>query len=280
MNRSIEHYENFPVASRLLPRELRPAVIALYRFARHADDIADEGDAPPAQRLAELAALDRDLQRIAAGEAPMSAQVRALVPHVERHRLPIDELRKLLSAFSQDVSLHRYPSRAAVLDYCARSADPVGRLMLRLAGVDAAQPIGWSDAICSGLQILNFAQDFVIDWQKGRCYLPLDELAAHGVAAERLADLVERAFHTHHAGAELRAALRNQLDIARAMLESGRPLLGVLPFRFSLEIRFVLACALRVCDKLAAVNADVFVRRPKLSALDAPAVLWRAWAMK
>ncbi|MGN6701418.1 MAG: squalene synthase HpnC, partial [Burkholderiaceae bacterium] len=168
---AVDHYENFPVASLLLPARLRPAVQSIYAFARSADDLADEGDAPPDERLAALAAYDAALTRIARGEPAQTPLFRALEATVHAHALPLQPLRDLLSAFSQDVTVKRYPDCPALADYCRRSANPVGTLMLHLYGTATPENLQASDAICTALQLTNFLQDVAIDWRKDRVYL-------------------------------------------------------------------------------------------------------------
>jgi len=145
---SVGHYENFPVASRLVPARLRPAVVAIYRFARAADDLADEGDTPPEIRLAALAAFDRALIAIGNGETPDTPPFPALAAAIRNHGLPMAPLHDLVSAFTQDVTVERYASYADVLDYCRRSANPVGRLVLALYGADTPANLRASDAVC------------------------------------------------------------------------------------------------------------------------------------
>ncbi|HEY1393561.1 MAG TPA: squalene synthase HpnC, partial [Methylibium sp.] len=180
---SVDHYENFPVASLLCPPRLRPAVAALYWYARTADDIADEGDAAPAQRLADLADYRAALQGAANGAQPSRwPEVFApLGPALREFGLPLPLMEDLLSAFEQDVVKTRYADREELLDYCRRSANPVGRLLLHLYGVTQAQALHESDAICSALQLINFWQDLSIDLDRGRLYLPLADCARHGV---------------------------------------------------------------------------------------------------
>ncbi|HWI10518.1 MAG TPA: squalene synthase HpnC, partial [Burkholderiaceae bacterium] len=186
---SVDHYENFPVASILCPPALRPAVTAIYAFARTADDLADEGDATPQQRLAELAAYRADLDAACRGAA-LSARwpqvFGALRPVLARHRLPPDLLTDLLSAFEQDVVKHAYADRAELLDYCRRSANPVGRLLLQLYGVDGPAALRQSDAICSALQLANFWQDLGVDTRRGRLYAPAGDCTRHGVDPQSL----------------------------------------------------------------------------------------------
>ncbi|MDE2585656.1 MAG: squalene synthase HpnC, partial [Betaproteobacteria bacterium] len=177
----VDHYENFPVASLLLPAHLRRPVEVIYWFARSADDIADEGDASPAERLAALAAYNAELDRIDAGTTPETPLFQALAPIMAVHRLPIELFRDLLSAFAQDVTVKRYADYASLLDYCRRSADPVGRLLLHLFEVATPDNLRRSDAICTALQLINFWQDIAVDWQKGRVYLPQEDLVRFGV---------------------------------------------------------------------------------------------------
>ncbi|CAN5450269.1 squalene synthase HpnC [soil metagenome] len=269
----VDHYENFPVASWLLPARLRPAVEAIYRFARKADDIADEGDARAPERLSALAALDADLESIAVGRTPVDHEVAALVPFIDEHDLPLQLFHDLLSAFSQDVVTTRYADFAGIRDYSRRSADPVGRLMLHLYDAVDARHLDWSDSICSGLQFANFWQDVGVDWRKDRVYLPQDTLAAHGSSDADIAAAVDGAGPS----TGLRAAIRAEVARARSMLLHGAPLARALPGRIGLELRFVVGGGLRVCDRIDAVDADVFAKRPKLGARDfiaiAPRVL-------
>src|SRR5271167_1263863 len=163
---SVAHYENFPVASRLVPASLRAAVVAIYRFARAADDIADEGTDPPAARLSQLDAYASMLDRIERGEVPSAAPFAELAAAIERHALPLRPFHDLLSAFRQDVTKPRYATYDEVLDYCARSANPIGRLLLHLYHAHDAGNLRHADAICTGLQLANFWQDIAIDWRK------------------------------------------------------------------------------------------------------------------
>ena len=268
----VDHYENFPVASWLLPRRLRPAVIAIYRFARHADDIADEGDADADSRDRGLQALQRALTTAEAGGEPGEAVVAALVGPVRAHRLDWRHFHDLLDAFRQDLRVRRYADVAAVDDYCRRSANPVGRLMLEL--FDAADPINLaaSDAICSALQRANFLQDIVVDFAKDRIYLPLATLTACGVGEARLAADIRRGrFST-----ETRRAVAVEALRAREQLLRGRVLVRRVPARLGLELRFVLAGALRILDRLQALDHDVAAGRPTLGWRDGPALLLTA----
>jgi len=265
---SADHYENFPVASLLVPARLRPAVAALYRFARHADDLADEGDATPDERLAALDALDRAL-RGEAEDPPVVAQLR---PHLVAHALPVAPLRALLSAFAQDVGPVRHASWASVTDYCSRSANPVGELMLRLFGAWSPLTRIPSDQICTALQVLNFLQDLAQDWRRGRLYLPLDELRGAGLSEEEIG----RSVAAGRASDALAHFLAGQTGRARALLESGAVLVQRVPWRLSLELRAIVAGGLRVADRLRDGGHDPIACRPKLGWHDAPA-LARLW---
>jgi len=273
---AVNHYENFPVASLLLPRALRGAVRDIYRFARSADNIADEGDADASTRLAQLAAYRAQLQRIGAGQAPDDAALAAiftpLAHTIARHRLPVQPLADLLSAFEQDVRMDadaaRYDDDAALADYCTRSANPVGRLMLHLYNAHELAYLPWSDAICTGLQLTNFWQDVALDWAKGRIYLPRDALARHGVSETDIAqNLVTPAWT---------ALMRERCAHARARLLCGAPLAGRLPGRIGLELKLVVQGGLRILERIDACAGDVFRHRPTLCARDWPLILWRA----
>ena len=265
---SVGHYENFPVASLLLPAALREPVAVIYRFARSADDFADEGEVPAAERLARLDAYRAELRRIDAGEPPRAPLFADLAHVAHRHALPLALFHDLLDAFSQDVVKHRYASFAELRDYCRRSADPVGRLLLHLFRAAAPENLRDSDSICSGLQLVNFWQDIALDHAKGRVYLPQDEMARFGVTEAHIAEgRCDRAW---------RELVAFQVERARAMLESGAPLGRRLGGRIGLEIRATVRGGLRILEKLAAARGDMFRRRPVLKWFDWPVVLARA----
>jgi len=268
MRVAVDHYENFPVASRLVPAHLRPAVVAIYRFARAADDLADEGDAPPDARLAALAGYGTALDAIERGETPAAPPFPELAAAVRRHRLPIPPLRDLLSAFSQDVITPRYARYGDLLDYCRRSADPVGRLLLALYRCESPANVAASDAVCTGLQLTNFWQDIASDWQRGRVYVPQEDLARFGVTEAQLAGGI--------ADARWRALLAFETARARALLDAGRPLVRALPLRLALELSAVIAGGRRILARIDAVGGDVFRQRPLLGPRDWVAVGFRA----
>lgn len=265
----VDHYENFPVASILVPRHLRPALVALYRFARYADDVADEGDAPAVMRLAELARLESALRLDTPGGDADHPVVAALRPHLGAHRLSVADCAALLSAFRQDVTVTRYADFAALRDYCRRSADPVGHLVLELFGCRTARAEPWADAICTALQLINFLQDVAPDWRRGRLYLPLDSLAGEGLDAAA----VGAAVAAGSAPPPLRRCIAREARRAGALLESGAPLLGEVPRRLAWELRATLAGGRRILDRLDAGGFDPIAHRPRLSWRDAPALM-------
>lgn len=269
---SIHHYENFPVASLLMPSRLRPAVEAIYRFARTADDLADEGDATPQQRLAALTAFEGALQRIQDGEPAESPLFAALSAAIGNHCLPLQPFRDLLSAFKQDVLTKRYLSFETLLEYCRRSANPVGILMLNLYRAATPGNLSDSNAICSALQLINFCQDVASDWQKERIYLPQADMARCQVSAAQLA------------GGQVDAAfcnlMRCEIERARTMLQGGAPLALRLPGRVGWELRLVVQGGLRIMEKIENVGYDVFTRRPTLGKSDWLRMAWRAIWMK
>ena len=274
----VTHYENFPVASLLCPPHLRQPIAAIYGFARTADDIADEGDALPAARLADLAAYLADLRAIAQGQAPSPRWASVFLPLqgvLRSHQLPVPLLEDLLSAFAQDVEKTRdgegYADRDELLDYCRRSANPVGRLLLHLYGVQGAQALDESDAICTALQLINFWQDLSVDLPRARFYLPDEDCAAHGVDRAQLLALRPTAQTT---------ALINELSRwTRATMLRGAPLVHRVPGRMGWELRLVVQGGLRILDKVDALQGRSLCQRPRIRAWDAPGMLARALAM-
>src|SRR5476649_3071321 len=225
----VDHYENFPVASILMPRRLRPAVEAIYAFARSADDLADEGDAAPHQRLAALSAYEAALARIERGAESHEPMFERLAQAVRAHDLPMRPLYDLLSAFKQDVVVSRYATYDSLLDYCARSANPVGLLMLSLYGQADAANIRDSDAICSALQLINFLQDVAIDQQKERIYLPMEDFTRFAVSPA--------AFERAESHGKWSALMRFEVARARELMLSGAPLALRLRGRIGWELR-------------------------------------------
>ena len=270
----VDHYENFPVASVLCPPALRPPIAAIYWFARTADDIADEGDAAASQRLADLAAFRHDLDAALVHGGPSARWPGVFIPLTQAHRqhhLPLPLLHDLISAFEQDVRNPPYPDRAAVLDYCRHSANPVGRLLLHLYGLNDPGDLARSDAICTSLQLINFWQDLGVDLSRGRNYLPAADLASHGLGAGP-------AWPPDQLPA-LKATVRTLCDWAGDLMRQGAPLALRVPGRAGWELRLVVQGGLRILDKIRQADHDTLTRRPKVGRADVPLLLWRALRM-
>ncbi len=259
----------------LCPPALRPAVVAIYHFARTADDIADEGDAPAAQRLQDLTAYRRDLGAALAGTPCSPRWERVFTPlsqRIEQFGLPGPLLHDLLDAFEQDVHNPPYPDRAGLLGYCRRSANPVGRLLLHLYGIHDAPALRQADAICSALQLINFWQDLGVDAPRGRHYVPDDDLRSHGLTREDLA--------ARRDSPQARALVRSLCDWARSLMHEGSPLPLRVPGRAGWELRLVAQGGLRILDKITRLDHATLLHRPTLSVADAPRLLWRAARMR
>jgi squalene synthase HpnC len=270
---SVDHYENFPVASVLCPPALRPAVVALYHFARTADDLADEGDATTVQRMQALHDYRADLAAAVAGTPPSPRWIAVFAPLArEMHRLQPALLHDLLDAFEQDLTPPRYRDRAHLLDYCRRSANPVGRLLLGLHGVSDAVSLRRSDAICSALQLINFWQDFSRDGPKGRLYVPQTDLDRHGMAAEDVLACRD--------SPAARALIADLCRWARALMLEGAPLALALPGRAGWELRLVVQGGLAILDKIERRRHDSLLHRPSVGVLDFPRLAWRALTMR
>lgn len=272
---SVDHYENFPVASVLCPPALRPAIGAIYGFARTADDLADEGDAPAEQRLHDLAAYRADLQAVVEGGAPSArwaSVFEALRAALRRHALPAGLLADLLSAFEQDVVKDRYVDRPELLDYCRRSANPIGRLLLHLYGIDDATSLRQSDSICTALQLANFWQDLGVDAERARLYVPASDAARHGVDPEQLLGRADTpAAHT---------LIAELVEWTTDLMKAGAPLALSVPGRAGWELRLVVQGGLRVLEKIRNSGYTTLLQRPKLFAYDVPLLLWRAAWMR
>ncbi|MFN7087602.1 MAG: squalene synthase HpnC [Burkholderiales bacterium] len=253
---TVNHYENFPVASFLLPRRYRRPVALIYRFAREADDFADEGDLPDAARLAQLDVFRNELRKIAAGAPPGISWFESLAELIRNYDLPIDTFNDLLSAFSQDVTKKRYATYSELLDYCQRSANPVGRLLLAIYGSATPRNLACADAICTGLQLVNFLQDIAIDYQKNRIYLPQDEMMRFHISEQQIA--------AGDTGGNWKAFMAFQTARARELLHAGAPLGRALRGRIGLEMRMIVQGGDRILTKIAAVGGDVYRHRPLL----------------
>jgi squalene synthase HpnC len=266
------HYENFPVASLLLPAPLRHAVTVIYQFAREADDIADEGNASETERLQALQVYEDELLLIQAYIQPSMPLFQTLQTVIRSHQLDVQLLIDLIDAFKQDVVKTRYSNFDEVLDYCRHSANPVGRLMLQLYGSDTAQHREWSDQICTALQLINFYQDIALDLQKhgeaGRIYLSQEEMHVAGISEQ---DLRSQRLDSGWQQFFLTQVLR-----AERLLKSGKPLGRALPGRIGFELRMMIAGGERIAHKLKSCRGDIYHHRPTLKAYDWPLILLKA----
>lgn len=255
------HYENFTVGSFLMPRRLRADLAAVYAFARGADDLADEGDAEPAVRVAALDAWERRLDDCVAGEASHPVFV-ALGHTIARHRLPLAPFRALLEAFRRDArgDSATFATFDDVLDYCRVSANPVGRIVLGLHGVDHPVAVERSDDICTALQLTNFWQDVESDLARGRVYLPDEDLDAFPGCRDALA--------RRQANVPFRDLLAFEVKRTRALFHRGLPLARLVGGRLGFEIRMFAAGGLAILDRLDEAAWDVFTRRPTLARRD------------
>ncbi|MEW5768955.1 MAG: squalene synthase HpnC [Pseudomonadota bacterium] len=265
---TVGHYENFPVASLALPARLRAPVRAIYAFARSADDFADEGEHPAEWRLARLAEYHAHLRALERGEAVDHPIFRELAPHIRAHALPYPLFHDLLDAFEQDCTKTRYADFGEVMQYCRRSANPIGRLLLALYGDRDEKHLAWSDGVCSALQLINFLQDVAVDWQKGRVYLPQDEMERFGISERQVAE--------GRADALWQQFMKTQIERARRMLQAGAPLGRALPGRIGLEMRLIILGGARILEKLHDSQGDVFHHRPTLGTWDWLGMAWQA----
>jgi squalene synthase HpnC len=254
------HYENFPVASILLPRRLRGPVRTIYAFARLADDIADEGEFSPAERLAGLEQFRSKLRALEHGERPDDPVFKALAKTIKEFDLPYAPFYDLLDAFSQDVEKTRYANFGEVMAYCRKSANPIGRLLLKLYGDQDEKHQAWSDGVCSALQLINFLQDVAIDYRKGRIYLPQDEMSKFGISERQIAE--------GRVDALWQQFMKTQIERARRMLLAGAPLGLALKGRIGLEMRLIILGGSRILEQLHNSRGDMFNHRPVLGLVD------------
>lgn len=276
---AVTHYENFPVASWLCPPHLRPVIAAIYHFARAGDDIADEGEADATTRLAQLQAFRQQLWLAAQHTPYQGAQAAIFAPlqtHIHAWKLPVQLLDDLLSAFVQDVEKTRdgasYEDREALLDYCSRSANPVGRLLLHLYGVHDAQALAQSDAICTALQLINFWQDLSQDIPRGRHYLPDADCAQFKVSRSML--------DQGKVTPAIQQLMNSEIDWARELMLQGAPLVHRVPGRLGWELRLVVQGGLCILDKVQAQQGRNLHTRLTVRKTDVPRMLWRALCMR
>ena len=257
------HYENFPVASRLVSASMRPHIAAIYAFARGADDIADEPGPTAEQRLSLLDAWQSQLH-----EAPRTAVFIALADTRDKFDFPVELFEDLLSAFRQDVTTTRYETWSDLMDYCRRSANPVGRLVLRVAGYRRDEVDRWSDNVCTALQLTNFWQDLATDWERGRLYVPGELWRATGADPAQL--------DRGTLSGPWQLALQQATSITRTLFADGRAVCDVVSGRLGYELRATVLGGIRILDKLERANFDVFRHRPTLNAVDAMVIGWGA----
>ena len=264
------HYENFPVASRLLPAPMRPHVAALYAFARTADDFADEGRRPAEERRRLLDDWENRLHAcVETAECDPADQIfLAVGATIRACNLPVGLFEDLLSAFRQDITTHRYQTWDGVLDYCRRSANPVGRLVLRIAGHADARLDESSDALCTALQLTNFWQDVGRDWERDRLYVPLEDV---GACQAEVRDLADRNLTD-----AWRCALQRVARRTRELFRGGRAVCDGVGGRLRCELRITWLGGVRILDRLERNNFDVFASRPELTMADVPSLLWNA----
>lgn len=260
LNMAKTHYENFPVASRLLPEHVRKPVSVIYAYARTADDYADEGDMNEKDRINCLEQMETNIQSIYSGDTPEEILYIAIADVIKNHKLPCEPFLDLLTAFKMDITIKRYSNFDEIKKYCRYSANPVGRLLLHLYQQATTENLVYSDAVCSALQLINFLQDIRQDYhENNRIYLPLDEMDQHGITEEDIKNS-----RNNHA---MRSLIDSQLHRAEEMLFSGMPLGKILKGRIGLELRTIIFGGLRILQKLGKNREDVYAR-PRLNKLD------------
>lgn len=271
---SVDHYENFPVASWFLPRHLREPIKHIYWFSRSADDIADEGQHSDEWRLEQLGLYREALGQIAQGQLQLSptdpryAIFTPLLSTIQQHQLPLDLFTDLLTAFEQDVTVKRHADYNALHQYCAHSANPVGRLLLHLYQKTNTTQLDYSDAICTGLQLTNFWQDVAIDWHKDRVYIPTQTLTQFELDESYIAARCAGAPTTSTQNKHWLRMMHHQVQYARQQLQYGMPLATQLPGRIGIELRLIVLGGLRILERLEQVDYDMFTQRPTLKKAD------------
>lgn len=265
---AVDHYENFPVASILLPARLRHPVEVIYAFARSADDIADEGDATPEERQAQLDNYLKELDAIENNTSSQNELFLRLKKVIQQYYLPLQPFRDLISAFKQDTHTRQYHTYNSLLDYCQRSANPVGLLMLHLYGAVTEDNIRMSNAICTALQLINFWQDVSVDWQKKRIYIPLEDIARFGITEEMIANATVTDAWC--------ALMQFEIKRTRNLMLSGAALPKRIPGRIGWELRCVVNGGLRILERIELARFDIFNSRPTLKTRDWLSILWRS----
>ncbi len=267
-----QHYENFPVASFVLPKHIRHPVSLIYNFARQADDFADEGLLKPEVRLAKLKGFRDQLDLIEKNVNTKSLFFTEFGKVIRQHNLPLAPLYDLLDAFSQDVTKTQYANFEEVLNYCKRSANPIGTLLLCLYKKATPENLTYSDKICTALQLINFYQDIAIDYDnafhKSRIYLCQDEMKKFGINEAHIA--------AKHVNLHWEEFMLFNIERAESILKEGKPLEHVLPGRFGFEMRMIIGGGEQIIYKLKKVRGDIYNHRPSLRAWDWPLILMKA----
>ena len=258
-NLAKDHYENFPVASFLIPKKFRKDVAIIYWFARTADDFADEGNESPEKRLNELSNFENEFLKSLKGES-INFNFNQLAKTINDKKLSVEKFLDLLSAFKQDVVKKNYENFDEVLDYCKRSANTVGRILLELFNVKEKEAFIYSDKICTALQLTNFYQDTVIDIEMGRNYYPQNEM--------QLLNVTKKMFELKENNPNIKTLLKHNVERTQALYDEGKNLLKYLRGRFKIEIKWTIAGGEKVLDKIRKNDYDVFAQRPKLDKMD------------
>jgi len=253
------HYENFPVASLLIPKNYRKEIAVIYWFARSADDIADEGNIDPENRLAMLNKFELDFKDALNGSGENS-NLKFLAETIIKHNLDPKNFTDLISAFKQDVTKKSYSTFSEILDYCSRSANPVGRILLALFKITDEQAKIYSDKVCTALQLTNFYQDTNIDFEKGRNYYPQDEIS--------MFKITQNMFELKENNPNIKALVKHNVERTKLLFDEGKKLLNYLNGRFKIEIKWTIAGGEKILEKIRKNDYDVFSARPKLSKLD------------
>jgi squalene synthase HpnC len=255
----MNHYENFPVASFLIPKYYRKEVAIVYWFARTADDLADEGDSDSEKRLDDLNKFEIEFNKSLSGVSE-NIYFNQLSKTISNKKLSAKYFIDLLSAFKQDVVKKEYENYDEVLNYCKRSANPVGRILLELFNINEKEAIISSDKICTALQLTNFFQDTVIDIEKGRNYYPQNEMKMYGV--------LQKMFELKENNPNIKAFVKHNIERTQALFDDGKNLLKYLNGRFKLEIKWTVAGGEKILDMIRKNDYDVFTKRPKLNKID------------
>ncbi|MFH1196908.1 MAG: squalene synthase HpnC [bacterium] len=250
------HYENFPVVSLFIQKRLRKHVAVIYRFARQADDIADEGDLAPTERINLLSNYLQTFEEMLKGNFENDFWF-ALFSTINEFHLKHENFRNLISAFNQDIIKKRYDSYEELTDYCRRSANPIGRLILELHGIKEERILNLSDAICTGLQLTNFYQDTSIDFRNGRIYFPIDELQKFNVH--------ENTFELSENNINFTRLMEYQVHRNFELYTKGKEIIKYLPPRLARQISWTIAGGEMILNKIINSNYDVLNKRPVIS---------------